>query len=103
MVPLARYLKGSRSIPRDRSLSSLRSLGKVDHATLSKSTAFYRTYKEKVNCLKFLRKLVFVTDKFLFFIEGIPSVIWFGKESNRFVLVMELLERNLETVFSQEG
>ena len=28
---------------------------------------------------------------------------WFGKESNHYVLVMELLERNLETVFNEEG
>ena len=35
--------------------------------------------------------------------EGIPTVYWFGKESNQYVLVMELLERNLETVFAQEA
>ena len=35
--------------------------------------------------------------------EGIPQVYWFGKESSHYVLVMELLERNLETIFSQEA
>ena len=36
-------------------------------------------------------------------IDGIPQVFFFGKESNRFIMIMELLDRNLETVFVQEG
>ena len=35
--------------------------------------------------------------------EGIPVVYFFGKESNRYIMVMELLDKNLETVFSQES
>ena len=36
-------------------------------------------------------------------LEGIPVVYFFGKESNRYIMVMELLDKNLETVFSQES
>lgn len=34
-------------------------------------------------------------------IAGIPKVYWFGKESNINILVMELLERNIEDVISE--
>ena len=32
-----------------------------------------------------------------------PEVFWFGKESNHFVLVMELLDRNVDAIFVQEA
>ena len=35
-------------------------------------------------------------------VAGIPSVYYYGQESNQNILVMELLERNIETVFVEE-
>lgn len=35
-------------------------------------------------------------------VAGIPAVYYFGQDCTHNILVMELLERNLETVFAEE-
>ncbi len=35
-------------------------------------------------------------------LDGIPCVYWFGQENGFNILVMELLEKSLETVYTEQ-
>ena len=58
-----------------------------------KSHNLYHEYKMLLEMQEIRKKTTFMWLD----IEGIPKVYWYGRERNHQILVMELLERSLES------